>query len=157
MAESHLATVRKKLQNYADRGVFRAYAEVKRSPSKTEFQFVWLEDARFNLIVDHEKGTMQLKNLLPDVTSHDFLDSDLRDFIKSRSDKSLPAHRRLDPKRGTLAYTNRKSAVSLTLTVHKNQYAYATTKILNITNELFAHLHLHHPPYLWANFDVPEE
>lgn len=157
MAESHLNTVRKKLETYAERGVFRGYAELKRAGSKTEFQFIWLEDTQFSLLVDHTKGTLQLKELLPEVVSRDFLDNDLREFIKTRTDKKLPAHRRVDSKRAELAYANRKSKVSITLKVLNNQYAYGITKLLNTTNELFAHLHLHHPQYLWACFGVPEE
>ncbi len=157
MAGSHLNTVRKKLQAYAERGVFRGFAEHDRAGSKTEFQFFWLEDHRFVLVVDHEKGTLQLKDVLPDVESRSHLDSDLREFVKGRTDKKLPAHRRVDPKRAELKYTNRKSHATLTLHVLKNQYSYGVTKLLNTTNELFGFLHMRHPPYLWEHFGVPEE
>ena len=157
MAESHLNTVRRKLQAYAERGVFRGFHEIKRPGSKTEFQFIWLEDHRFTLIVDHDKGTIQLKDMLPAVTSRSNLDSELRGFINGRVDRSLPAHRRVDPKRAELAYTNRKSQVTLTMRVLNNQYSYGVTKLLNTVNELFGFLHMRHPPYLWKNFGVPEE
>lgn len=157
MAVSHLNTVRKKLRAYADRGVFRGFAELDRPGSKTEFQFIWLEDHRFTLIVDHEKGTLQLKNLLPAVELRSFLDEDLRGFVKGRTDTGLPAHRRVDPKRAELTYANRKSNVTLTMHVLKNQYSYGVTKLLNTTNELFGFLHMRHPPYLWEHFGVPEE
>ena len=157
MADSHLNTVRKKLQAYAERGVFRGFVEMPRGGSKTEFQFIWLENHRFVLLVDHDKGTLQLKDVLPAVESRSYLDTDLRDFVNKRTDQALPAHRRVDPKRAELKYVNRKSKATLTLHVLKNQYSYGVTKLLNTTNELFGFLHMRHPPYLWENFGVPEE
>lgn len=157
MAESHLNTVRKKLRAYADRGVFRGFTEIDRPGTKTEFQFIWLEDHRFVMVIDHDKGTLQLRNLLPAVESRSFLDNDLREFIKGRTSTDLPAHRRVDPKRAKLTYVNRKSQASLTLQILNNQYAYGVSKLLNTVNELFGHLHMRHPPYLWEHFGVPEE
>ena len=157
MAQKHLTIVQKKLQGYADRGIFRSFDTGKTKGSKTEFRFVWLEDTTFTVVCDHEKNTLQLKNLLPEIESHSFIDDALRKYISERSDESLPAHRRVDSKRATLTYTNRKQNVSLSLTIQKNQYAYAVTKLLNLTNELFGHLHMYHIQYLWDNFDVPQE
>lgn len=157
MAKSHLDIVHQKLKTYADRGVFRSFDVGATKGSKTEFRFVWLEDAQMKLVFDHTKGSLQLKNLLPNIESRSFLDNDLRAFIKKRADAALAAHRRVDPKRATLHYTNRKQSVSLTLSVLNNQYAYGVTKLLNMTNETFGHLHMNHVQYLWENFDVPQE
>ena len=157
MARNHISIVQKKLQGYADRGVFRSFDVGLTKGAKPEFRFVWLEDTQFTLVFDHDRGTLQLKNLLPNVESRSFLDDALRAYIGDRADPALPAHRRVDPKRATLRYANRKQKVSLTLAVEKNQYSYAVTKLLNVTNELFGHLHMNHIQYLWDNFDVPQE
>ena len=157
MARNHVGVVHKKLQGYADRGVFRSFDVGDTKGSKTVFRFIWLEDTPFTLVFDHDKGILQLKNLLPNVESRSFLDNALREYIGDRANPTLPAHRRVDPKRATLRYSNRKEHVSLTLAVEKNQYSYAVTKLLNVTNELFGHLHMYHIQYLWDNFEVPQE
>jgi len=157
VAQKHIKIVAKKLQEYADRGVFRSFEAGKTKASKTNFRFNWLEDTLFTLVLDHEKSTLKLKNLLPGIESKSFLDNDLRVFIDGRSTPSLPPHRRIDSKRAELRYSNRKGLVSLILTVHNNQFSYGLTKLLNVTNELFGHLHMNHIQYLYEEFDVPQE
>lgn len=157
MSKSHIDSVRSKLKSYSDRGVFRGFSETEGRTGKTVFKFTWLLDRGFALLCDPKKHTLTLRNLLPHIPNRSDMDQDLRAFVAGRTSDDLPAHRRVDPKRADLSYTNRKENVSLTLTVKKNQYSYGVAKLLNTTNELFGHLHMAHIPYLWKHFEVPEE
>ena len=157
MAEKHVQIVRDKLQAYADRGVFQSFEAGETKGGKTEFQFVWLEETPFTFVVEHNRGTLSLKNLLPHVESRSFIDNDLRSYIADRSGTGLVAHRRVDPKRAELKYVNRGGTISLTMTVKRNQYSYGVTKLLNVVNELFGHLHMNHVQYLVDHFALSEE
>jgi len=157
MSKSHIDIIREKLKSYSNRGVFHGFSESDGRMGKTIFKFTWLLDHGFVMECDPKKHTLTLKNLLPHVSNRSDMDQDLRAFVQARNSDDLPAHRRVDPKRADLVYTNRKEQVSLTLSVKKNQYSYGVTKLLNTTNELFGHLNMVHIPYLWKHFEVPEE
>lgn len=153
----HIKTVRDRLQRYAQRGALRQFEERKGRGNKVEFHFNWLLGKRFTIVLDEKTGTLTLRDALPAVEPRSPLDRDVRKFVKSRSDGSLPAHRRVDPGRAELHCTNRKSSMSFTLKVKRNQYAYSVTKLLNFANELFGYLDSYHIQYLWEHFDVPAE
>jgi len=94
---------------------------------------------------------------MPNVQARSELLSDVKAFVAARHDGDLPAHRRIDAKRAEACCRFSKGAVSIEITVHRNQYAYGTGKIIKLINELFGHLSMNHMPYLWDNFDVPAE
>jgi len=157
MTQPHMDTVRRKLDSYATRGVFRGLSEEPGRGGKTIFTFRWLLDERFTIVVDAARGTIAFKDVMPNVPARSELYADVKAFVLSRHDGALPAHRRIDPKRAEVACRFSKATVTLELTVHRNQYAYGTAKIIKLVNELFGHLSMHHMPYLWDNFDVPAE
>lgn len=157
MARSHLGSVRNKLQGYAERGVFRGFAETPGRNGKTSFEFRWLMDKTFTFIADPARGKLTFQNLFPNVPPRSDFYGELQSFVAARHNGALPAHRRIDPKRAEVRCVYRKGNVSLELTVHRNQFAYGTAKLIKLVNELFGHLHMYHPQYLWDNFDVPAE
>jgi hypothetical protein len=144
------------LHGYAERGALRQLEEHS-ARGKTTFQFTWLLDRRFTVVVDPTKSRMEIKDLLPNVPARSDLDRAVRAFVASRSDRRLPAHRRVDPGRVEISCANRKSALSFIFVVKRNQYKYATAKALNFCNELFSFLDLHHIQYLWEHLGLPEE
>jgi hypothetical protein len=153
----HVATVRGVLSAYATRGVLREFEERRARGGKSEFRFTWLLDRRFVLVFEPARSQLTLKDLLPAVPAKSVLDLAVRDFIASRTSKELPAHRRVDPSKATLSVANRRAALSVTLTVKRNQYGYAVPKLLNFCNELFGFLDMYHVQYLWEHMGVPEE
>jgi hypothetical protein len=157
MSKSHQNTVRRKLLEYADRGVFRGFAESAGHGSKAIFAFSWLEDAPFTIVMDDKRDALIMKDVLPNVPAQSDLYTDLKSFVSARSDATLPAHRRVDPKRAEVRLFNRAGAVTVELKVKHNQYAYGVGRLLRTAQEIFGHLHMYHPQYLWENFDVPEE
>jgi hypothetical protein len=153
MAQNQLNIVRKNLQAYADRGVFRGFSEVNAG----RFSFVWLYQHRMELIVDSTRRALRFKQLLPGVPKTSKMYGELQNFIRQRRDSELPEHRRIDDKRAEVSCSNRGGFVSITLKVKNNEYAYGVNRIVNLVHELFLHLRDAHPEYLTENFDVPQE
>ena len=157
MSTMAVDVIRKRLRDYADRGVFQGWSETDGRLGKKTFRFRWLLGSEFRVVVDPKKHELVAKNLLPAIDNRSFIDSDLRRFIADRTDTKLPAHRRIDTKLITISYTNRKQNVSLVVQTQENQYEYAIKTLLSTLNDLFAYLHLYHIDYLHRNFGVPEE
>ena len=151
--QRHLAAVRKKLEWYAERGIFQSYEERQ----GTEFHFVWLQDFSVTLVCNLARGTLILRDLHPEIPARSALDADLRRFVISRHDPGLPAPRRIDPKRAGLRCFNRNGKLSVELEVHNHQYRYATTKAVTLAQDLFNYLSAEHVEYMWETFNLPEE
>lgn len=152
-----LDVVRKGLQTYADRGVFRGFDEVKTRNGKQTFRFLWLGTRPVDFDFDSEKCVLRFNRLLPNVPANSVLYSDLSRFLKSRSDPSIPKHRRVEARHATLSCNNRAGNVSIALSVKNNQYEYGLNKLVNVVHEVFVQLNDVHADYLCENFDVPQE
>ncbi len=148
-----LSVVRESLQVYADRGVFRGFSEGRSG----QFTFVWLINHQMEVLVDTAKHELRFRNLLHGVPARSPLYAELKVFLEQRHDRELPEHRRVDRRRAEVSCSNRAGAVSLSLKVKNNQYAYGVNRIVNLVHELFLHLRESHPEYLVENFDVPQE
>jgi hypothetical protein len=157
MPTKPLDVVRKSLQVYADRGVFRGLNEVKPRHGKESFTFVWLGDRPLELGIDTEAALLKFKHLLPNVPSNSELYSELKRFLTSRSAEDLPRHRRIDSKRAEVVWMNRSGNVSIALRVRNNQYAYGLNRLINLVHDLFVKLNDSHPEYMCETFDVPQE
>jgi hypothetical protein len=157
MSTKPLDVVRKGLQVYADRGVFRGLDEAKTHNGKQSFKFVWLGDRPLEFGIDAEKALLTFKHLLPNVRANSVLYSDLKRFLNSRSDRDLPRHRRIDAKRAEVVCVNRAGNVSIALKIRNNQYAYGLNRLVNLVHEIFVQLNDSHPDYMCETFDVPQE
>jgi len=153
MSSKSLNIVRESLQAYADRGVFRGFSEAKAG----RFTFVWFFHHPMELNVDTAKHELRFKQLLPGIPARSELYAELKSFLAERHDRQLPEHRRVDRRRAEVACSNRAGAVSLSLKVKNNQYAYGVNRIVNLVHELFVHLRSAHPEYLVEAFDAPQE
>ena len=157
MAKTHLATVRKVLREYADRGVFGGFSETQLPRGKTEFAFQWFHNRRYALVFDEPRATLKFKDFLPYLPADSDLYRGLKTFVKSRSDNALPAHRRIDSKRADAKCQNRGACASVSITVKNNQYAYGTRKLVNLVHEAFLMINEQFTEYLYEHFDLPEE
>ncbi len=157
MAASHVAIVRKTLKEYADRGVFGSFTEKDLRNAKTQFEFLWLHNRRYTLIFDGKNDALTFKDCFPNVPARSELDGGIKDFLKERSNPKLRPHRRIDPKRAVVACTNRSGKVSLRIKVQRNQYAYATKKLVTLLHETFLMIDQCFTEYLYEHFDLPEE
>jgi len=153
-----LAIVHEQLQAYARRGVFRSFSQTRAGGARAEFRFYWLWNLPFQLRFDGTRKTISFKNLLPGVPAGSELNSRLKSFIKDLSASDQPEHRRVDPKRVSIRYSNRRGNVTITLVVAKNEYEYGVKKALNLINETFVgFLNVHFPEYTVQHFRRPED
>jgi hypothetical protein len=153
MAKGSLNVVRESLQGYADKGVFRGFSESRSG----HFHFVWVLGHPMELVVDTAKQVLRFKQLLPGVAANSALYAELKTFLQERHNRDLPEHRRVDRRRAEVSCSSRGGAVTISLKVKNNQYAYGVNKIVNLVHELFVHLRDKYPDYLVENFDVPQE
>ena len=125
-----------------------------------EFCFYWLWNLPFHLTFDARRKALSFKNLLPDVPAGSELERGLKALIKSRSSSSRdqPEHRRLDPRRVSIHYSNRRGQVSLVFRVSNGEYQHAVTKALNLVNEIFVgFLNAQFPEYTAQHFRRQED
>lgn len=152
-----LADVRSRLQEYAERGVFRGLAERPARRGRYEFTFRWLAPAPFTLRYDPASGTLAFRDLLPNVPPRSKLAGALRRFIRGRASAELPAHRRVDPARAGVRCFVRRSALSLEVVAREHHHGYGVNRAVNLVHEIVMHLHTYFPEYMWENFDAPQE
>ncbi len=93
------------------------------------------------------------------------MDRAFRAWVRDRSSDGLPEHRRIDPRRLTVACTNRGGSVSVALALRRRgaasereDWEYAARKGVSLVNEIF-HGFLRGPyyEYMVQNFGEPEE
>ena len=152
-----VAEVRARLQQYAERGVFRGLAERTAPRGRYRFTFRWLAPAPFTLSYDPASGALAFRDLLPNVPARSSLAGALRTFIRGRASAGLPAHRRVDPERADLRCFVRRDALSLEVIARAGQHGYGVNRAINLVHELFVHLQTYYPEYMWENFDAPQE
>lgn len=157
MLTRQLNVVRNALQVYTDRGVFRGLDELTTRNGKHAFRFAWLGARPVEFGIDTQTALLTFNKLLPNVPLTSPLYSDLKRFIKSRYDRDLPKHRRIDANRAEVVCFNRRGSVSIALKVKNNQYAYGVNRLVNLVHEVFVQLKDTHPDYMCENFDVPQE
>ena len=152
-----VAEVRARLQEYADRGVFRGLAERPARRGRYEFSFRWLAPSPFTLSYDPASGALAFRDLLPNVPARSSLAAALRRFIRGRASAELPAHRRVDPERAGVRCFVRRDVLSLEVVAREKHHGYGVNRAVNLVHEVFMHLHTYFPEYMWENFDAPQE
>ena len=157
MPTDPLKVVGKALRSYADRGVFRGFDETNTRNGKSGFRFIWLGSRVLNFSIDPQKCELKFSNLLPNMPSNSRPYSDLKCFLRSRSDRRIPRHRRVEAGRAEVTWTNHRGNVSIGLRVMNNQYAYGLNKLVNLVHEVFVMLNDSYADYMTENFDAPQE
>ncbi len=150
---SDIETVRALLQHYATRGAFRSFSEtVGTSARSATFQFLWFRDVKFSVTYQASTRTLTFVDMLPSLPSRSEMDRHLRAFIKSRSDRSLPEHRRVDPQKVGVVVMNRKSAISVAFRLKSSQIEYGTRKAVHLIHDVLMDF-LNEPQYVAYNID----
>jgi hypothetical protein len=153
------------LRGYAERGVFRGFAERPGRNGGQDFEFRWLAGATFRVRLDPAARRLTFRDLLPNVPRHSAMDRAFRVWVNERASDSLPEHRRIDPRRVSIACTNRAGKVSVALALRRrggvalaDEWSYAARKGVSLVNEIF-HGFLRGPyyDYMVLNFGEPEE
>jgi hypothetical protein len=146
-------TVRALLQHYATRGAFRSFSEVPRASGRlAEFQFLWFRDVRFRVTYNPATRALTFVDLLPAVAARSEMDRHLRAFIASRSEPSVPEHRRVDLKKVGVSVLNRKNAISIAFALKPRQIEYGTRKAVHLVHEVLMDF-LNESQYVEYNID----
>ena len=149
--------MRERLQGYADRGVFRGFAEAPARGGRHRFKFLWLTATPFVLSYVPTTGAFVFRDLLPNVPARSPVGVALRCFVGSRTGRDLPEHRRIDPRRAAVRGYVRGGAFSVALTAERNHHGYGVHRAVNLIHEIFMQLHTYFPEYMWENFDASQE
>ena len=152
------------LREYAERGVFRGFAERPGRNGGQDFEFRWLAGTLFRVRLDPATRRLTFRDLLPNVPRHSPMDRAFRAWVSERASDALPEHRRIDPRRVSLACTNRAGNLSVALALRRrggaltDDWSYAARKGVSLVNEIF-HGFLRGPyyDYMVRNFGEPEE
>jgi hypothetical protein len=148
-----LEIISRQLESYAQRGVFRSY-----SRNIDAFRFYWLWNLPFHLTYDTKQKALEFSKLFPNMVADSDLERELKAFIKQASSLDRPDHRRLDPRRLSVHYTNRRNAGSLKFCIAGKHHEYAVKQVLNLVSEIFVgFLNVRYPEYMSKNFRMPEE
>ncbi len=145
------------LRARADRGVFRSFASA-RVRGRLDCSFVWLRERPIRLVFDPRRGTLEFRDLLPNLAPGAPLYRDFRRFLRDRSSSGLPDHRRIDSARVKVRGRNRKGSVSVALDSADGDWDYAVSKGLKLVNEIFlGFLRGPYYEYMVENFQEPED
>jgi hypothetical protein len=158
MSESaELGEVRGRLQDYADRGVFRGYAEQPDRRGRIAFRFSWLRRDPYELRYEPDTGSFTFVDAFPEVGSRSPLSYALKKFVAGRSAEDLPEHRRIDPARADVSAFVRQGDLHLQVVAKRGHHGYAANRVVNLLHEVYLHLGQYYPEYLWDQYDAPQE
>lgn len=132
----HSSAVQEILEDYARRGVFRAFSAGPERAGKSTYRMVWYKNRTFELAVDRAKGEFRFVNLLPELPAGSPVYRGLKAFVKQRQAEDLPEHRRIDPARASVRLHNRQGNVSLILT-SPGDLEYGARKVIHLAQEIF--------------------
>ena len=161
MSHAHADIVRNVLQEYADRGVFRGFQEFGTGNGRAEFRilcFPFIEEP-FTLVYSQKPPKLIFQGLLEDMPARSEMYARFKTFIRERTSADLPDHRRIDPGRAELKWSNRLGKVNVSLAVKSGQQEYATRKAINLLADVFLDLLAESPyyEYMCEHFDMPED
>lgn len=104
-----------------------------------------------------ERRVLTFVAAFPEVACTPGLAAALRRAVARASDRDLPAHRRLDPRRGKIVSRSDAGDLALRLTIAPGTGVHAVKAALGIVNDLFQLLHECYPDYLTAHFGISDE
>jgi hypothetical protein len=145
------------LRQYADRGVFRGFSVAEGRGGRQVYSFTWLTRRPVKLLFDPQRNGLSLSDMFPRVGSHSMMVQELRQLVRDRSSRKLPAHKRLDRRKARLTCGVRAGSFSLGILVQGASHEYAVRHLMNLLNELHLLLHEKYPQYLVAEFGLSEE
>jgi len=148
--------VRRTLAAYAERGIFRAFSDRERDRGQRQFAFRWHTNVTLNVVYDPFRRELTFRDLLPGVIAGSGMLPELRRFLRARTSRTLPEHRRVDPEKATFTLKNRRGTVSLVASLTDAHLEYGVRKTVNLIHELFVDF-LRHPlyfPYMVEHFEV---
>jgi len=156
--KSGAAIVQTELAKYAERGVFRSFSHISSTAGKSEYRFSWLWNQPFHFSFDEKRKTLTFRKLLPNLPVGSPIETAVRAFLVDLASPHRPEHRRLDPARIVIRYSNQRGTASLAFRVQDTNFEFAVQRAMDVVNELFLmFLNATYPEYLVETFGLPEE
>ena len=155
MGKTSATVVREGLQAYADRGVFRSFAEQASKEGKIRFGFLYFGDKVMTLEFTEKDHTLVIRNMLKSVSADMY--EELKAFLDGLCDPHLPAHRRIHKGSADAQFVKKGGNVSLVFQIKQNRYQYGVNKLVNLVSWVQIHLQSRHPEYLVNVMGEPEE
>lgn len=125
------------LRSYAERGVFRGFAQIAETRSRAVFRIEWHRNQSFELQFDPAARMLHFPCVLPLVPVRSPMDRHFREYAASRQSSELPEHRRVDPARAKLRCTNRGGSLGATIEALDGDIDYATRKLIHFVHEVY--------------------
>ncbi|MGH7105721.1 MAG: hypothetical protein ACREFT_04370 [Acetobacteraceae bacterium] len=147
------ATIGQILVGYAERGFLLGVSAPVLTPSGAEYKIVWHGIRSLQVVLDRKRSTLAFPHLLPRIAAASPMYKDLRNFVRAFGSSRKPAHRRINPDKGTLTCRNRRGTVAVVIGVHDGDFDYATRRLLNVAHEIFM-VFLADGPY--SDYDITE-
>lgn len=147
MGQSSAAVVREELQAFADRRIFRDFAEEPGRNGTIRFRFLFLTDRPMTIEFAERAHTLVIRDMLPSVPPR--LYADLQAYLKKLSDPHLPPYRRIDKRSADARLVRKRGHVSLVFHVRGNRYTYGVEKLVNLASWIRTYLQTWHQVYLW--------
>jgi len=123
------------MEDYAKRAVFRSFSKQPARNGVAAFKMIWHRDRVFELVIDAEKKTIVIPEVLPAVPKD--LYRDFKAFVESRHDATLPDHRRIEKTKSRLRCANRRGSVTLTMSVKDGDYEYGLQRLIHLVHETY--------------------
>ena len=155
MGKASAAVVREGLQTYADRRVFRDFAEEKGKNGTIRFTFLYFGDKTTTLEFAEQDQALVIRNMLPRVPAGMY--ADLQAFVQALFDPALPPYRRIDRRSADARFVRKGGNVSLVFQVKRNRYKYGVDKLINLASWVRTYLQRAHQTYLWEVMGEPED
>ena len=161
MSSDQTVIVRDVLQDYADRGVFRGFREVVGRKQSIVFEILCFPFTQrpFQLVYSENPASLIFKPLLQGMPARSDMYRQFKSYMNERTSTELPEHRRIDPDRVELKWSNRQGDVNVALNINGQNHEYATRRAINLLTDVFLDLLTESPYYefMEENFDMPED
>ena len=119
------------LEGYATNGVFRGFSVIAQTKATAKYRIVWHERT-CELLFSVSRRTLRFGTILSDSSGI----KEISNFVELLHSSERPPHRRIDPARARLRCFYRGGNIFFTITVIRNDFEYATRKLIHAANEI---------------------
>jgi hypothetical protein len=135
MVSSRMGGIRRLMEEYAQRGVFRGFSRQPTRAGVMAFKMTWHRDLVFDLLVDPGRKTITIPRVLPGVPVDIY--ADFKRFVAAHHNADLPDHRRIEKCKVRVRCANRRGSVSMAMAVKDDDYEYALQRLIHLIHEVF--------------------
>ncbi len=125
------------LEEYASRGVFRAFSRHESGGQRAQYRLLWHRNQLFQFTYNGARKRLRISCVLPQVPAKSAMYREFKQWLKAKADDSLPDHRRCERTKVALKTYNRDGDIALTLQLLDDDLEYGVRKLLALVNEIY--------------------